>query len=454
MKEMDLFFNWLDNYLNFEKTPVKNIFWLDTMHFLCKKLNNPQNTFKSIHIAGSKGKGSVAIMAASILSEAGFKTGLYTSPHISDFRERIAGPKGFFSDSVYIDSAKEIMDCINSIDEKELPGKRRPTWFEIVTAYAFLCFKNAGCTHAVIETGLGGRLDSTNIIESSVTVLTRIELEHTEFLGDSLEKIAYEKAGIIKNKVPVVILNQKKNVLDVFRLKAESENAQVFLSSKEGSYKVEGYQSENNIPLMKVNIKSSFYNNEINTFLKMPGEYQAENALLASSAAKLLEKDITGSQASKGLSNAFLPGRFEVIKNPFCKNNVIVLDGAHTVDSVGFAMKTFHSVFGNIKKHLIFGCAADKDVEDIAAFFEEEFDYVSVTRPGEVKSCNISRICSAFEKHKIDFFLEENYQKAIKDAVKKAAEKNAALLVTGSFYLVCEVKKTLGTLLDTPQVIS
>uniref|UniRef100_UPI0025ED13F4 bifunctional folylpolyglutamate synthase/dihydrofolate synthase n=1 Tax=Treponema sp. TaxID=166 RepID=UPI0025ED13F4 len=420
----------------------------------CQRLGNPQDTFKTIHIAGSKGKGSVAIMAASILTQSGFKTGIYTSPHIVDFRERISASNGFFEDRIYIQSASQIMECINSIKEEELPGGRRPTWFEIVTAYAFLCFKNAACTHVVIETGLGGRLDSTNIIKSSVTVLTRIELEHTEFLGDTLEKIAYEKAGIIKEKTPAVILDQQKKVLDVFRLKAESENAPVYISSKTGSFEVAGYEKKDDKILMNTNINCSLYNDTIHCNLKMPGQYQAENALLASIAVKLLEKNISSDDAAEGLSKAFLPGRFEVTKNPLSKNSTIILDGAHTVNSIKFTMETCRWVLGNSKKHLLFGCAADKDVEDISLYFQEEFQDVTLTRPGNVKKSDLNRMCQAFEKAEINFSFNENYNEAIIQAIKQAAEQNAVLLVTGSFYLVSEVKKTLGTLLETPQVIS
>ena len=450
---LETFVKWLDSYLNFVKTPVKNIFWLNTMRYICEKLGNPQDDFKLIHIAGSKGKGSVAVMAASILEHSGFTTGLYTSPHITDFRERICRPSGFFSDEIYESSAIQIMDCLNSIPPERFPGQRKPTWFEIVTAYAFLCFKNAGCTHVVIETGLGGRLDSTNIIKSSVTVLTRIELEHTEFLGNTVEQIAYEKAGIIKNKIPAVILNQNKNVLDVFRLKAETEEAPVFISSKYGNVTTSAFIKNGYDFYMPVTITCSLFDKPVTANLRLLGEYQGENALLAAIAVKLLEKNIKPENVAEGLSSAFLPGRFEIIKNPY-SDTPVILDGAHTVNSINFSTKTLRSVFSNYPRHLLFGCAADKDVEDMADFFQEDFSEITVTKPGNVKSCNIARICTAFERKNIDFTLAEDFTKAIPAAIKKAARQNAVLLVTGSFYLVCEVKKTLGTLLEIPQVIS
>ena len=179
------FYKWLDNYLNFEKSQTKGIFWLESMRFLCGKLSNPQDKIPCIHVAGSKGKGSCSAMISSILEEAGYKCGVYESPHISDFRERIGTAHSFFEDIIYEKSADELTSLVDSIPVSELPGQRPLTWFELVTAFGFLCFKNAGCNFVVYETGLGGRLDSTNIVKPLASVLMPIELEHTEFLGDA-----------------------------------------------------------------------------------------------------------------------------------------------------------------------------------------------------------------------------------------------------------------------------
>ena len=203
------FEDWLNKFLNFEKTQKKNIFWLETMNFLCEKFNNPQNEIPCVHIAGSKGKGSTSVMIASILEEAGFKCGIYTSPHIIDFRERIKRPFSFFEDWVYEQAADELVCGIESILPEELPGQRAITWFELVTLYSFLCFKIAKVDYVVYEVGLGGRLDSTNIVKPLLSCIMPIELEHTEFLGNTVELIAEEKAGIIKKDIPVLISFQK-----------------------------------------------------------------------------------------------------------------------------------------------------------------------------------------------------------------------------------------------------
>ena len=157
------FERWLDSFINFEKLPQKNMFWLDTMRFFCERLGHPEASSPCFHIAGSKGKGSVSKMIACILQEAGFSVGLYTSPHVLDFRERISRPDGFFDDAVYEGAAAELMHAVQSAEnEKKIP--RPVTWFELATLYAFLCFRRARTDWNVFEVGLGGRLDATNVV--------------------------------------------------------------------------------------------------------------------------------------------------------------------------------------------------------------------------------------------------------------------------------------------------
>ena len=224
---LEYFNEWLDSFLNFEKMPKKNIFWLETMKYLCERFNNPQNSYKTYHIAGSKGKGSVSSYIANILSSAGYKTGLYTSPHILNFSERIGSNAGPFSEEVYEKTVKELVHLVDSIIPENLPNEREATWFELVTLFAFLTFKNADCSHCVFETGMGGRLDATNVISPEVTIITPIELEHTEFLGDTLEKIAKEKAGIIKENIPVVSFYQKPEVKTILENIAKEKNCKI-----------------------------------------------------------------------------------------------------------------------------------------------------------------------------------------------------------------------------------
>ena len=210
------FKNWLDSFLNFEKLPTKNIFWLDTIEWLCKQFDNPQDSAPCVHVAGSKGKGSVSRMISSILAQAGKKCGLYTSPHIKDFYERVSINGDLLDDSLYESCAEELQKKVDGLKQGALPSNRQITWFELVTVYAFLCFRAAKTDANVFEVGLGGRLDATNIVRPKMAVINTIELEHTEFLGDTLEKIAAEKAGIIKENTPVLCAAAPAGVRAVF----------------------------------------------------------------------------------------------------------------------------------------------------------------------------------------------------------------------------------------------
>lgn len=424
-----------DEYLNFEKTPAKNIFWLDTMEFLCKRFGNPELSCPTIHIAGSKGKGSVSMMAARILDEAGYKTGLYSSPHILDFIERIGDCNGPFDETVYEKSVKELIDLVESIKLEDLPGERPITWFELVTLLGFLSFRNAKCNYGVFEVGLGGRLDATNVLKPQVCCINQIELEHTEFLGDTVEKIAFEKGGIIKENTPVIIAEQKESVREVFRKIAAEKHAPVYFVDEISKISEIVYKNRQ----LHCKISSSFFKRPLELYISMLGDFQARNAAMASLAVKLMLPDLDESIIERGLSKATLPGRFEIQDN-------LVFDGAHTVRSVEFTLNTFREIFGNGERtnfHLLFGCAADKEVEKIALMFKDKFSNVTITKPGNVKESNMERMKAAFDSAGIEYFSCADYLKAIPYALKKADEEKAVLLVTGSFYLVSEVKKFL-----------
>lgn len=425
--------DWLDSYLNFEVQPKKNIFWLETMEFLCKRFNNPQNSFKSIHVAGSKGKGSVSTMIASILETAGVATGLYTSPHITDFSERIGGATVPYNESIYEAATKEIMHSVDAIIPEQLPANRPITWFELVTLFSFLCFKEAKAQWVVLETGLGGRLDATNVVIPEMSVITPIELEHIEFLGNTIEKIATEKAGIIKKEIPVCVAPQMKTALDTIICNAKKANSQLFYEPE--------YIKHNEIKTThkgtKLVLQSQLFSRPIKTTLKLFGSVQVQNAGLAAMTTKLLFENLNEKDIEEGLAKATLPGRFEIVGT---EDAPIILDGAHTEKSISITLQTFDLLYGNYKeKHLLFACAADKDVENISKLFKN-FNQIITTRPGEHKESDPARMETAFKKSNISHQFIYDYKEAISYAVKKAQQAKAALLVVGSFYLVAEFK--------------
>lgn len=444
MNAIEVFQDWLNDYLNFEHNPKKDIFWLDTIDYLCKRFENPQDYAPCVHIAGSKGKGSVSKMIACILEEAGYNVGLYSSPHILDFRERISRANGFFDEKIYETAIKEMVPNIEAIIPEMLPAERPITWFELVTLYAFLCFRIAQVDWSVYEVGLGGRLDSTNVIRPKLCCITPIELEHVEFLGDTLEKIASEKAGIIKNCTPVIVApQQNENVKIVFREKAFTRHAPIFFVDE---YIKNAYYSFNDkTKKMKIHLEAELFNRPIETELSLLGQPQAINAGMACLAAKKLLPNIDESIIERGLSKAKLPGRFEMIKHIPGYEGIytLILDGAHTYNSIKHTLDTMNKLYNNKNVNLLFACAADKDIKDISTLFKYRFENVYLTRPGDVKQSDINSAIKALKSANVDFITHPDYKKMIRKAMQDSAESGNILLVTGSFYLVAEVKKFL-----------
>ena len=442
MNAIDVFQDWLDDYLNFENNPKKDIFWLDTIDFLCKRFDNPQDFAPCIHVAGSKGKGSVSRMIACILEEAGYNVGLYSSPHITDFRERISKATGFFDESIYEAAVKEIMPNIDSIIN--LPADRPITWFELVTLYAFLCFRKANVDWSVFEVGMGGRLDATNVIRPKLCCITGIELEHTEFLGDTLEKIAAEKAGIIKNCTPVVIARQPtESVRIVLREKAFTRHAPCYFVDE--IIKKATYCFNENDKSMSLMLESDIFNRPIKTKLKMLGKCQALNAAQAAIAIRKVLPNLDEAIIERGLAKAKLPGRFEIIDSVPGHNGIphLILDGAHTLNSIKLTLETLGRMYDDQKVNLLFACAADKDIKDISMQFKYRFEHVYVTKPGNKKQSDINAEIQAFKNAEIDFTADADYKKMIQKAFSESSASGAILLVTGSFYLVSEVKKLM-----------
>ena len=441
MNAIDVFQEWLDDYLNFERNPKKEIFWLDTIDYLCKRFDNPQDFAPCVHVAGSKGKGSVSRMISCILDEAGYKVGLYTSPHITDFRERICTPTGFFSEEIYEETVKELMPNIDSIIPENLPAERPLTWFELVTLYAFLCFRKAKVDWSVFEVGLGGRLDTTNIIRPKICCITPIELEHTEFLGDTLEKIAAEKAGIIKNCTPVIVAPQQtESVKRVIREKAITRHAPCYFVEDLISHSF--YSFNEKTKKMKIHLESEIFNRPIETDMILLGRMQAQNATQAAIAVKKIFPNMDEGVIERGLAKAQLPGRFEILQHPKSYKEIpaVILDGAHTLNSVKLTIDTLNKLFGEKKVNLLFACAADKDVKDIAQLFKYRFENIYVTKPGSKKHSDLEKEIEAFKNAELNFTASSDYKMVIKKAFDDSAKAGNILLITGSFYLLAEAK--------------
>ncbi|MBF0479285.1 MAG: bifunctional folylpolyglutamate synthase/dihydrofolate synthase [Candidatus Omnitrophica bacterium] len=359
----------LDHHVNFERMLNKARsadFKLNIVREALQKLGNPHANLKCVHIAGSKGKGSTAAMIAAMLKAAGFKTGLYTSPHLYDMRERMRilshqkqTPDGIFGDEIARDDfARIIFHIKNTLDETL---REQLTYFEWLTIAAFLCFFEQQVDWVVLETGLGGRLDATNVVDSWAAVITPIGLEHTQILGDTLGKIAYEKAAIIKpsNKF-VVIAEQYPEVEHVIRQKIEEVKAtNVFRIGHEIGYKINkvswsGQDIDVMIGLQKF------------TGLRMPllGDCQGANLTAALCVVEGLRGQgvkISNDAVFQGAAAVSWPGRFEIISG----KQLFILDVCHTKESVHEFVKTLNRAFPGKKPVVILGISSDKDIQGI-----------------------------------------------------------------------------------------
>ena len=301
------------------------------MKALLSALGNPEADFRAIHIAGTNGKGSTAVMTASILEEAGFTVGLYTSPHLEDECERVQIWDGTHH-MIEQDRFNELKDRARAVEENA-------TVFEIYTAAAYLYFAEMKPDYVVLETGLGGRLDSTNTLEKPlVTVITQVGLDHTAELGSTIFKIAHEKAGIIKPGVPVVSQTPDLNVRNVFRRTAAEKGCE-FIDV------------------------SAMYDKYRGMELSMKGEHQIRNAATAAEAIRAAGIEVSDEAVAIGLANAYLPGRFEILNGESAGGGepFFIIDGAHNPDAIGALTETLAVFAREHKIKRIFGCMKDKN---------------------------------------------------------------------------------------------
>jgi dihydrofolate synthase/folylpolyglutamate synthase len=438
-------FEWISQYINFERIRADKGFCLDRMWELTEYAGYPERTAPSIHVAGSKGKGSVSTMIASILSSAGFKTALYTSPHVLDIRERITLNGVFFEESVYVDAGNELF----YITEKTFKQPDAPTFFELLTLFFFLCSRLSNCTAIVVETGMGGRLDATNIVSPRASVITLIEKEHTEYLGDTLALIAKEKSGIIKPGAPLILAEQSPEALAVFYDAAEKTHRQTrpSLNERKGSPPTVLYFPDE-VKLKDIvvsqdgtdfTIVSKFFPNPPALSIPIPGATQAKNAGLAVLAVKTAFPSISLECISDGLRKCRLRARFERILDA----PPVIADGAHTCASVHYCSETFAAIYGD--GILLFGCAASKDVLSMAKILAPRFSTIVITTPGTFKESYPEKIFEVFKSINPEkVILIKDTAVAIDKTLAIAQEKSLPVLITGSFYLAGEAISRLS----------
>jgi len=439
------------------KTPAaEEHFKLDRIRTLAELAEHPESSAPVIHIAGSKGKGSAAAMIASILEAADIKTARYMSPHVSDWRERICRGNGsFFPETVYAQAGRELRNIYETYRQLPpgLPGggfSGEATFFELVTMLFFLCARLDSCKAMVTETGLGGRLDATNIVDPAVSVITVIEMEHTEYLGNTLAAIAGEKAGIIKRNRPVVSAEQKPEALAVLRRYAE-QNAAPFLYLPD--------YAEMDFPDTHIRPDGTRFTLQMEgpngrTFKRrlsvpIPGRIYARNAALAVLAVTTAFPRIDDESIERGLAVSALPARFEKLRAepPF------IIDGAHTPLSAALCAETFNALYGK-DGMLLFGCAADKDVQAMAELLVPCFNRCVITAPGSFRASDPAAVCRSFSaavrryggtagKAQPDIVCIPDTAAAIEETFRFSEKNCRPVLACGSFYLAAEIRKKM-----------
>lgn len=367
-------------------------------------LGNPQKEIKCIHVAGSNGKGSTCSMLASILTESGYKVGLFTSPHIKDFRERIR------INGIQIPE-KNVVEFIQKVEST--PLNFEPSFFEITFGMAVDYFKNEGCDICIIETGLGGRLDATNVIQPILSIITNISLEHTAMLGNTLEEIAFEKGGIIKNGTPVVLGEMESHLYPVFENISKSKNTPIYYSKEIKN------DQDYEIPLL--------------------GEYQKENRrAVLKSCEILIEKGFSINKAiiQKGFDNLFsntgFSGRLQIIQ----KNPLVIFDVSHNPAGISASLEALKDI-NHGKLHFIYGTSADKDVNSILKLFpkDAEFYFTEFNNERSMKIETLRKYSQNIFGNHCKYFSDPN------EALTKAqhsANHEDTIIAIGSFFLISD----------------
>jgi len=427
-------FRYIESFTNLEKSGslfTARSYRLERMQLLLERFAHPQLAYRTIHIAGTKGKGSTATLLARGLQAAGVRTGLYTSPHVMSYVERmeVLGEESNIPGILAL--GEQIRRAVEELPEETIEAMGPPNTFELLTLLAFCTFRECGCQYVVVETGIGGRLDATNLVDPELCLITPIELEHTDVLGDTLAAIAREKAGIFKAGKPVFSAPQVGEVKEELKLAARRVGAPIVfldeqLSSFRARYTITGTELEFALA----------GGEQISYSLALIGTVQAENAALVHLAAQHSLPWLLPA-LKQGFAAARLPARMEVLR----RDPVVVIDGAHTPRSVRIVLDTFTRLFGP-DGVLLFAAAAGKKFPEMAEILAPAFREIVVTTPGTFRESNAREVRRAFVRLNPNTLLIPDTAGALARA-RVLAGTGRPLLVTGSFYLAGLVREIL-----------
>lgn len=424
--------DYLYSFIDYESMPRPRDaehYDLRRMYELLERLGNPHLTARTVHIAGTKGKGSVAAMIASVLTSSGYRTGLYTSPHLHTFNERIRVDGELITDDEITALVNKLKPEEEAVDKKATYG--RLTTFELITVLGFLYFDLKNVDFQVVEVGLGGRLDATNVIEPDVSVITTIGFDHMEVLGNTIAEIATEKAGIIRQDSIVVSSSQVEEAEKVIAGVCAEKNAELIKVGSDVTYRGQEY----NIYGQKLQV-----NGRRNTYeLDIPliGDHQLINAATAVAALEVLEEKgftITKENMREGLANVKWPGRLQVLS----EKPLLVVDGAHTPESAHKMRESLKKYFTFDKAVLIIGSSSDKDISGMVEELTPLFKKAVITRSIHPRSMPADKIVKEFRSRGVDTTVVGDFSEALPAALSIAGE-NDLVCATGSLFIVAGV---------------
>lgn len=407
---------------------------LDNIRYLLYLLDNPHKDLKMIHIAGTNGKGSTSSFINSILIEEGYNVGLFTSPYLEEFTERIK----INGENIPKEDLGKVTGRVKEKVEIMLEeGKNHPTEFEIVTAIAFEYFKLRNVDFVILEVGLGGRLDSTNVIENPlVSVITPIELDHTEYLGDTIDKIAFEKAGIIKKNSYVVSHPQYKEAENVIAKICNEKGSRLFIAPI-NSVNINRYDE------FGISFDANILENKYKDLsIKLLGTHQVNNATVALTVIEVLRNyqsiEISDDAIITGLQKTNWPGRLEILT----RNPTLLIDGAHNLHGAKALSKTIKEIFDYDRLIGVVGILGDKDVDGILSEVIPLCDKVIATRPNSPRALSLDELVNKIESFNKEVIGFEKIEDAVNYSLDKANE-NDLVLYCGSLYMIGEVRTLL-----------
>lgn len=426
--------NYLDYLFSFQRFGIK--LGLDNINHLLRHLGNPEQKFPAIHVAGTNGKGSVVAFIYSALMEMGYSVGQFISPHLVDFSERIV------VDGVPI-SAVEINELVEQlrpvVDEMKNDARLgHPTFFETVTAMAFQHFAHHKVDFGVVEVGMGGRYDSTNVVRPCITVITNVNMEHLDYLGDTLEKIAFEKAGIIKPAVDVISAALQPEVREIIDSRAGECGSRVYYLSRDfrHSSKPEAF------PHQSLEF-SSPWNTWEDIEIRLPGGFQAENAAVAIMGLEILHRkdliSLNEAAMRRGLAQARWPARLEKLAD----SPLLLLDSAHNPSAMSSSADAVKQLFPNRRIILVVGMLSDKDVVESLRALRTLGNELIVTQPKYKRALMASQLADAAHAIFDNVKCEQSIASALKHALS-LAERKDIILITGSLFNVAEVREFMS----------